>query len=251
MPEENQKLIGDVEKCGRALRHIGDRLKHAQAYAAQKARFQDDTTDYGPDPRFAVPVSRFSQALPPVKRDMVSDEVRMDNGRRQDVRRIKDQIDRLHEQGSINQFAYEAARLFQQHFQRIGYDRQASVNLMAEGRGGFLSIEDIYARTMNSRDYVGEVITDLGGPTTPMAKAAVYYIGFGMTMKDISTQEGRKREYWGGVLDSALVMMGEAYRIRSAGKPHKPRLTGTAPLELHVPTKAELDACALEVAQKG
>lgn len=218
------------------IRFAGESLRRLALPVARfmiKAEFQGDADDFGHDPRYAAPVSRFGQAKPARKRDTVQRRVRLD-GEEIAVNEIRDGLYRMHQRREIDDDAYNAARTFQLEFMRCQYGRPSTPNLNGTS-GGCVSIEDIYTRSLSSRDYVHNTLRLLGGPDTSLAKAVVFFVGFDHDFIAIANQFGKSRNFWSPVLISALEVMGGDYARMMRGKPRKPRMTAIPAQGLTIP----------------
>ncbi len=219
-----------------AVSVVGKSLKqaaHSLGFMAQLARFQNDHEEYIRDPRYGVPVSRFGNAKAPIVRETV----RATFGANDQGNRVKDQLDRWREAGVITDNAYHAGRAFGDDFERCGYDRCRTTNLVGT-HGGGVGIEDILTRSADARNYVHTTIKALGGPTSRMSLAVVHIVGFKRDIKSLANQMGtQSRDYWTGTVQAALELMGEDYKRMLQGKRRSSAMVGIASDDHTTPDK--------------
>ena len=219
-------MSAELRKAVNRVSHSLQLICGALGMIHQLDRFQNDESDYVRDPRYAVPVSRFGEAKPPVKRDTLPVRIGTSDGKSPVMaKRVKDQLDALFERGAITQNAYNAGKLFQMEFERCGYERCRTTNYGGSS-GGAMSIEDIYARSSSARDYVHNVFRLLGGPTSKLSLTVYHYVGVGDDVKSLAGMFGKSRDYWTGILHTALEMMGDEYQQMMRGRQRRAAVTG-------------------------
>jgi len=193
-----------------------------QETSAQKQRFDiPEANDYVIDPRYAVPVSRWGQEGPAVRREGDRTTVIADDGEEVDVLRVRGGLARLYAQGTINDEMLAAGVDFQAHFAICGYDRLKTTDYSGAPGGG-LSTEDRMTRTVRSRKIVESYLTSLGGVHTAQGLAAWWIVGHGAGLMDMSKDDeknqnipgSKDRAFWRGTLVVTLGMMAIHHRGR-------------------------------------
>ncbi len=177
------------------------------------------------DPRYGMKVSRQGKDLGAVKRALKDEQVDVDE-KKQSVKVVKDGLDRMLENGTIDEAQEKAARMFQKEFGLCGYGHCASINLegVSDCSGG--GVEDVYARSSRSRDYVYHVFRLLGGPESNMSRAVFWYIGMNKNFSQVTKIEGDSNNAWRTTLICALQLMGDDYKNMCRGKRRKANYSG-------------------------
>lgn len=182
--------------------------KLARAVADHDIEQPDDLVNY---PNQGL-LSRFGKDKGAKRRPMVQVEVVDADSNRHVANRVRDSLATMRDQGRIDDKMLTAARYFQQQFDKCGYEKYTSVNLEAAGGGG-MSFEEILHRSRKSRDYVSEVMHLLGG-NTPMSRVVFYMVGLRWNADYVANQWRGHKQYWVGVLHSALTIIAMDFEVR-------------------------------------
>lgn len=203
--------------AGAVQQEAADRKAEAAregAAAKRKAAFNDDPDDLVHDPRAGQKLSRFGQDKGARRRATVTehagvgDEVQL-------VSRVMTGLDRMRRGGTISEDEYSAAVVYQNEFDRAGYQNYVRVNLHRTGGG---VSDDIIVRAQAARDYIGHVTWLLGGGGNPMTTVVFWSLGMGYGFDAIAAENGDNKHFWRGVFISAIRIMGDDYKKMLAGR---------------------------------
>lgn len=178
-------------------------------------RFSPSPDDLVQSRAHRMPLSRHGSDKGAIRQELKMIEIGREEKRPVYARAVKDNLDRLRENGSICEDALTAARLFQAAFDHAGYAKYSSANTNVVGTGN-ITIEDIMAQSMHSRNMVHAVYDLLGGSTTHMSIAVHWYVGMGLSFEAIGAKhKGNNKHYWRAMLTAALQLMGQEYVRKS------------------------------------
>ena len=172
-------------------------------------------------------ISRFGNDKGSRRRPLTTVCVEVD-GDMQQANRARDTLDRMLSKGTIRSYAYQAGRVFQQHYDKLGYSNIASVNLSGT-HGGRMDTEAIFDRADRARDYVHSVLNLLGGRHALMAQAVIYVVGEGHSLNEIKRNRGDSLDYWRGILKAALELMEVDYKYQLSRRGSGSRVQGYSP----------------------
>ena len=141
------------------------------------------------------------------------------DGRPVTLVRTVDTLARMRRAGTITRAMHQAARDFQAHFTIAAYDTTATASIVRVRRlrGEKMTWDDeLTVRQIAARDRVHDVLTTLGGMSSPAGSCVWYVIGLQMSLREWAMQQGwngrpLRRGEASGILLSALGMLAVHY----------------------------------------